>query len=465
MSQRTFVVVGGNAAGMSAASVAKRRDPTLDVVVFEQGERISYAACGIPYWVAGVSSGPDALVSVTPEEARRERGVDLRLGWLVERVDAGARTVRARDASGREVEVAYDDLLLATGCEPEAPFAVEPLEGLFVVRHLENGAAMRAFLDAARPSRAVIVGGGYVGVEMAEAFVARGLRVTMVLRRRRTLGESLDEEMSDRVLAALERAGVEVVVAQATGVVGDARVEAVRTTAGDLPADVAVLATGVKARSDLARQAGCALADRDAVVVDRAMRTSVPHVYAAGDCATVWHRLLDRQVFLPLALGANRGGRVAGENVAGGRDLHPGVLGTAITRFFEWEVARTGLTEVEATAAGFDAVARTIEENAVAGYMPGASQVAVRLVLERGSGRLLGGQLVGGPGSGKRVDALATAIHAGLTASDLEEVDLAYAPPFSPVYDPLLIAARIAGRVSRSSRTASPRPPGEERPR
>lgn len=443
---RTFVVVGGNAAGMSAASVAKRRDRSLDVVVFEEGAHVSYAACGIPYWVAGVADGPDALVSVTPDEARRERGIDLRLGWSVDRVDASARKVHARDAAGRDVEVPFDDLLLATGCEPDVPFPVEPLEGLFIVRRLEDGAAMRAHLASSLARRAVIVGGGYVGLEMAEAFLERGLEVTMVLRRRKVLGETLDEDVAARVLEALERRGVRLVVAQAAGVVGRGRVEALRTTAGDLPADVVVLATGVRARSALAKQAGCEVMLRDAVVVDRAMRTSVPGVWAAGDCASVWHRLLDRQVYLPLALGANRGGRVVGENVAGGRALHPGILGTAITRFFDLEVARTGLSEVDATAAGLDVVAETVEENAMAGYMPGASQTRVRLVLERGSGRILGGQLVGGRGAGKRVDVLAAAIHAGMTAAQLEEVDLAYAPPFSPVYDPLLIAARIGAR-------------------
>lgn len=442
-----FVVVGGNAAGMSAASVAKRRDASRDVVVFEEGAHVSYSACGIPYWVAGLAKGPHELVSVTPREAREDRGIDLRLGWRVERVDPAARVVHAVDASGREDHVAYDDLLLATGCEPDVPFAVEDLDGVFLVRHLPDGARIRAFLDAQAPRHAVILGGGFVALEMAEAFLERGLDVTLFLRTRRLLGGSLDGDASARVLAAVEARGVRVAVGAALGVVGEGgRVRALRTTEGDLAADVVVLATGVRARSRLANEMGCALGERGAVVVDREMRTNVPHVFAAGDCATVWHRLLARQVYLPLALGANRGGRVVGEVVTGGRAEHPGVLGTAITRFFDLEVARTGLTLAEAQAAGLDAVAETIEDMAVAGYMPRASGIAVRLVLERGTRRLLGAQVVGGPGAGKRIDTLATALHAGLTAADVEDVDLAYAPPFSPVYDPVLIAARVAGR-------------------
>jgi NADPH-dependent 2,4-dienoyl-CoA reductase/sulfur reductase-like enzyme len=439
-----FVVIGGNAAGLSAASVAKRRDPSIEAVVLEEGRFASYSACGIPYWIAGDTTGPDRLITVTPEEARGERGIDLRLGWRAQRVDAGGRAVTAVDPDGRRHDISYDALLLATGSEPQAPFALEPLEGVFAIRHLIDGEAVLRHLAQREPRRAVVVGGGYVALETAEALLRRGLDVTLVMRRRRMLSDTLHDGMSERVLREVERRGAKVLVALAEGVVGDGQVRAVRTMAGDVPADLVVLATGVRARVGLARDAGCRIHDSGAILVDRGMRTSVPGVYAAGDCATVWHRLLQRHVFLPLALHANRGGRVAGENVSGGDAQAPGTIGTAITRFFDLEAARTGLTAIDAAAAGFDAVVSGIEDNTIAGYMPGKSTMRVELVVERGTGRLLGGQVVGGPGAGKRIDAIATAIHAGLTAREVEDVDLAYAPPFSPSYDPVLIAARMA---------------------
>jgi NADPH-dependent 2,4-dienoyl-CoA reductase/sulfur reductase-like enzyme len=218
--------------------------------------------------------------------------------------------------------------------------------------------------------------------------------------------------------------------------------------AGDVPADLVILATGVQARVGLAREAGCEIHDSGAILVDRAMRTSVPDVYAAGDCATAWRRQLQRPVYLPLALHANRGGRVVGENVTGGRAQAPGTIGTAITRFFDLEIARTGLTAIDATAAGLDVVTSGVDDSTISGYMPGRSTMRVELVLERGTGRIVGGQIVGGPGAGKRIDTIATAIHAGMTARELEDADLAYAPPFSPSYDPVLIAARLAARAA-----------------
>jgi NADPH-dependent 2,4-dienoyl-CoA reductase/sulfur reductase-like enzyme len=309
---------------------------------------------------------------------------------------------------------------------------------------------MRSFLAEQSPQRAVIVGGGYVALEMAEAFVERGLETTMVLRRRRLLGETLDEDMAAPLLAQVEARGVETVVALTEGVVASGgRVRAVRTQGGDVPADLVVVATGVRPRSALARAMGCDLVEPGAIAVDARMRTSVPHVWAAGDCATSWHRLLERPVYAPLALAANRGGRIVGENVAGGDERAPGVLGTVITRFFGTDVARTGLTEVEAEAAGHRAVATTITDSVASGYMPGAGEARFKLVAQRGSGRLFGAQIVGSRGAGKRIDTVVAALHLGATAGALADMDLAYAPPYSPVYDPLLIAARLAQRSAR----------------
>jgi NADPH-dependent 2,4-dienoyl-CoA reductase/sulfur reductase-like enzyme len=312
------------------------------------------------------------------------------------------------------------------------------------VRTLADAAALAEDLRVRRPETAVVVGSGYVGLEMAEALVARGLAVTVVERGPSAMA-SLDPDMGDLVAAAMRRAGITVHLDEHLVGIDDG---AVTTSGGERPADLVVLGTGIEPDTSLAAGAGLALGVRDSIVVDRRQRTSAPGVYAAGDCAQSHHVVTGGPTWVALGTVANKQGRVAGINLAGGYATFPGVVGTAVTRVCAAEVGRTGLGAAEAEAAGFVVDTATVTGTTTAASLPSAEALTLKLVAERGSGRVLGMQVVGGAGSAKRVDAVAVALHAGMDVTDLIDLDLAYAPMFSPVWEPVQIAAReLAGRA------------------
>jgi NADPH-dependent 2,4-dienoyl-CoA reductase/sulfur reductase-like enzyme len=436
-----LVVIGGDGAGMAAATQARRLRPFLEIVALERGGWTSYSACGIPYLVGGEVAALDDLVVRTPQALRDEHRIDVRLHQEAMALDLDAGSIEVRDHQHRRAyTLAFDQLHLATGARPTRP-DLPGIDGDRVrgVQTLEDA---RALLDLARTSRCedvVVVGGGYIGIEMAEAFVRRGARVTLVERGSQLLG-NLDADMAERVLPPLAEVGVEVRLgAEVTGF------EPGRLHLGEdasLPADLVVLGLGVTPNADLAVAAGLATGARGAIVVDRRQRTSAPGVYSAGDCATSVHLVSGQQVHVALGTVANKQGRVAGTNLGGGYATFPGVVGTALTKVCHLDVARTGLTEGEARAAGFEPVAATVESTTQAGYLPDPPPIAVKLVAERGTGRLLGGQIVGGRGAGKRIDTIAVALHAGLRVEEVADLDLGYAPPMGTVWDPVAIAAR-----------------------
>ncbi|GBD30740.1 NADH peroxidase [bacterium HR32] len=339
-----------------------------------------------------------------------------------------------------------DQLVYATGAGPrwlEVPGARS--RGIYGVATLADGLLLRQIVEDERPQRAVIVGGGYIGIEMAEAFVARGLDVSLVELGSEVMG-TLDADMGALVSAALREAGVKVYLEErVTGFHADGgQVRAVETDRRTLPADLVVLGVGVQPRSELAAEAGLPLGESGAVRIDDRMRTGIPGVWAAGDCAETFHLVSRRPAYIPLGTTANKQGRICGINLGGGYARFPGVVGTAITKFNQTEVARTGLSEREAQALGFEYGVARIEDRTRARYYPDSALMVVKLLAEKGSGRLLGAQIVGGPGAGKRIDVVAAALHAGMRVDEFMYLDLAYAPPFSPVWDPLLIAARKA---------------------
>lgn len=448
---KRLVVVGGDAGGMSAAAQARRMtDPgDLEIVAFERGEFTSYAACGLPYRIAREVASTDDLVARTPEQFRRS-GIDVRTRHEVIAIDTDARTVEVRDLDRDEVSVErYDELLIATGASPlKPPLPGIDSPGVFDLRTIPDVVALDAVLDGA--SSAVVVGAGYIGLEVAEAFVARGLAVSVVEAADQPM-TTLDPDMAHQVASAVESMGVELhlgspVRSFRTG--GDGAVSAVVTDRMELPADVVVVGLGARPNTALARAAGVPVGDSGGILVDRRQRTRVDHVWATGDCSESFHRVSRRGVSIALGTHANKQGRVAGINLGGGYATFGGVIGTAITRVGEVEVARTGLTESEATAAGFEHLSTTTTSAVRAHYYQGAGRIAVKLVAERGTGRLLGGQIVGSEGAGKRIDVLAMAVWSELTVGELAGVDLAYAPPFSPVWDPVLLAAgRTAAAV------------------
>jgi NADPH-dependent 2,4-dienoyl-CoA reductase/sulfur reductase-like enzyme len=459
-----LVVVGADAAGMSAAHQARRvtaaRGHDLDVVVLERTTHTSYSACGIPYWVAGDVPDGSALVARTAQE-HRAMGVALRTGVEVLALDLSRRTVRARDLASGDVEnLPFDQLVLATGARAVAPDWATggdgtPVPGVDVVKTLDDG---RAWVDrlagsAGRcPEHAVVVGGGYIGLEMAEAFVRRGLSTTLVTR-----GEvmgTLDRDLGERVRHALGRAGVEVVVGAEVDAVGtrpDGSVRCVSAGGRDFPGDVVALGLGARPASELAARAGLPLGDLGGLLPDDRQQVA-DGVWAAGDCCESVARIGGERVFVPLGTHANKQGRVAGENLAGGSARFEGVLGTAVTRFeaagVEVEIGRTGPTSQQIARAGWDAVSLVTESTTASGYMPQASPIAVKVIADRATRRLLGVQLVGGRGTAKRVDTAAVALWTEQRVDDVAAMDLSYAPPFSPVWDPVQIACRrLADRL------------------
>ncbi|GHB53284.1 flavoprotein oxidoreductase [Streptomyces xanthochromogenes] len=450
MAAERLVVIGGDAAGMSAASQARRlKGPEeLEIVAFERSGFTSYSACGIPYWVGGDVPERDDLIARTPEE-HQERGIDLRMRTEVTELDVAGRRVRSRDlASGAEEWTSYDKLVIATGARPVRP-ALPGIEspGVHGVHTIDDGRALLDSLAAAGRRRAVVVGGGYIGIEMAEALLGRGFEVTLLTRGAQPM-HSLDPDMGDRLTGAMERSGIRVVTgAEVTEVLtGDSgRVRAVAAGSTEYAADVVVLGLGVTPGTDLARAAGLPLGASGGLLTDTSMRVrGHADIWAGGDCVEVLDLVSGRHRFIALGTHANKHGQIIGSNVAGGYGTFPGVVGTAVTKVCETEVARTGLTERQANEEGLQYVTATVESTNTAGYYPGAALMTVKMLAERRTGRLLGVQIVGGAGAAKRIDVAAVALTARMTVEQMTALDLAYAPPFSPVWDPVLVAARKA---------------------
>ena len=444
-----LVVIGGDAAGMSAASQARRkRGPEdLEIVAFERGNYTSFSACGIPYYVGNVVEDFDSLIVRDPATFQSKQAIDARVRHEVVEIDVDKGAVKVVDLeSGTSAWEGYDDLLVATGAAPVRP----PLQGIdtgrvFGVQVLDDGAAIYKTIEEIEPQRAVVVGGGYIGLEMAEAFVARGLDVAVVEAAPQPLS-ALDPDMGALVGEAMR--GMDIHLYTNEEVSGfesrDGHVAAVVTKERTLPADIVVLGLGARPNTELARAAGIPCGPSGGVRVDRRMRSDVERVWAAGDCAEKFHLVSRKSMAIALGTHANKEGRIAGINIGGGYATFPGVLGTAVSKVCDLEVARTGLKESEARDAGFEIETVTVDATTRAGYFPGAAPIKTKLVVERRSGRLLGAQIVGREGAAKRIDVLATALWNEMSVDEMLNMDLSYAPPFSPVWDPVLVAARSA---------------------
>jgi NADPH-dependent 2,4-dienoyl-CoA reductase/sulfur reductase-like enzyme len=415
----------------------------IEIPAFERGSRTSYAACGLPYLIGGLVEAPAELVARTPEE-HQAKGIDVRIRHEVTAIDTQACTVMVRNLdTGQESVAHYDELLIATGASGiTPPWPGIDAEGVLQLRTLADAAKVDQVL-AAGTQHAVVVGAGYIGLEVAENLLARGLAVSVIEKLDAPMGAVLDADMAAAVTDAMRSAGIDLRLGTSvTGfTVSDGRVTAVETEAGPIQADLVVIGLGVRANTELARAAGIGVGEGGGIIVDDRLRTGTPHVWAAGDCVESRHRMTGRGVVMALGTHANKQGRAAGTNIAGGEATFGGVLGTAITKFQQLEIARTGLTEREAAAAGLDAVAVTTEASSRAKYYPGAQSMRIKIVAERQTGQLLGAQIVGGEDAGKRIDVLATALWNGMTVQEVSGMDLSYAPPFSPVWDPVLLAA------------------------
>ncbi len=445
-----LAVIGGDAGGMAAASVARRRNPELEVVAFERGAYTSYSACGIPYYVADYVHDSDELISRSPEE-HRENGIAMHTRTEVTDIDLDRRVLTVRELNGnREREEGFDQLVYATGARETMP-PVPGWEALEPALKIEPAERLKAKLGGAEGQCALVIGASYLGLEMAEALVQRGLDVTLIDMADQVMG-SLDPDMATHMQDAAEGIGIEVKLATALEEVlldPGGHPHAVRTSQGEIRADHVIPAAGVRPVTALAEAAGLEIGESGALRVDDHQRCpGVDGVFAAGDCVESHHRILERPVNIQLGTHANKQGWVAGSNITGADLAFPGVIGTAVAKICRYEAGRTGVSESEASAAGIDYVSATIKSTTRAAYYPGAGSMWVKLLADPASGRLLGGQIVGEEGAAKRIDVLATCVWTGMPVQEMQLLDLSYAPPFSGVYDPVLIAARqVAKKV------------------
>jgi NADPH-dependent 2,4-dienoyl-CoA reductase/sulfur reductase-like enzyme len=437
-----FVIIGGDAAGMSAASKAKRNKPDTEIIVLEKTSDVSYSACGMPYNIADPARDINDLVVRTATVFREKQGIDLRLGHKVEQIDRAAKKVLGHCQDGAPFEVQYDKLLIATGARARnLPIPGADLPGVKALRSLEDGRSIKAFIAEQGVKAALIIGAGYIGLEMVEAFHERGVHVTVcdivpdfLPWAPKEMDKVLRDELQSKGVES--RMGTAVKGIQEKG--GRLKVELGEES---LEADMVLVGIGVVPNSELAADAGLELGPSKAIAVDKYLRTSDPDIYSAGDCADAFHYVSGQRVWIPLALRANRGGWAVADNVTGEPSEIPDIVGTGVFKVLDLEVARTGLSIKEAQDAGFKPVGNYIQSRSRAHGHPGNQTVHIQLVADASSKKLLGAGMIGKEGVAHRINAAAVALHASMTVEEFFGCDLAYAPPFSPVWDPLLTAA------------------------
>lgn len=449
-----IVVVGGVAAGPKAAARARRLDPQAEITILEKGEYISYAGCGLPYLIGGTVPDLKILLATPvgvmrdPNFFRAVKDINVLTGKEAVSIDRTQKVVKARDAATSQEETyPYDRLVLATGAVPVRP----PLPGLdlknvFVIRHPGDGMAIMASLKENQPRRAVLIGAGAIGLELAEALMDRGLEVTVIEAMDQVFPGLLDFEMGAVLQRHLESHGVKVRTGERVSSFAgnqEGRLEKVFTDKGEYPADLAVLAIGVRPNVELARQAGLEIGQTGAIKVDRYLRTSDENIFAGGDCAEAYHRLLRRPVFVSSGQTANIQGRIIGTNLVGGQVAYQGMVGTGVAKVFDFTAGNTGLTETMAKKEGLDVITALAPGLDHSHYFPDAKFVGLKMIAERSSNRLLGVQVVGPGDAAKRLDVAAAAITMGATVTDLTQFNLGYAPPYSVAIDALIQAAWV----------------------
>ncbi|MBL7134638.1 MAG: FAD-dependent oxidoreductase [Phycisphaerae bacterium] len=446
------VIVGGVAAGPKAAAKIIRLMPDAEVTILEKGRFLSYAGCGLPYYVSGVIKEQEELMSTPvgvvrdPVFFQKVKNVRVLNQTEAMEIDRTAKRVRAKDLeSGKGSWLEYDKLVLATGGRPVVPAIPKvELDNIFTLHGVDDVEGIKAALAEGKARDVVIVGGGLIGVEVTEALVSRGCRATIVEMLPQTLS-ILDWEMARLVEQHMESHGVRVLTGtKVEAFEGSGKVSGARTDKGRLPADMVIMAVGVRPNVDLARAADLEIGSTGAIKVDQQMCTSDPDIYSAGDCVECTDLVTGRACYVPLGSTANKQGRVAAINICGGTDSFPGVLGSTICKVFDHCVGRTGLTEAGARESGYDVVTALAPAPDKAHYMPAAKPLLLKLVADRKTRRLLGAE-VAGPGAGdKRIDVAAMAITAGMTVDQLANADLCYAPPYSPAMDNIIAAANVA---------------------
>ncbi len=435
------IVVGGDAAGMSAASRVRKYAPESEVVVYEAGKHVSYSACGMPFYLSGDIRDFNDLIHYPVSKFITERKIDVQLESRVENLDTSKKEVVV-NRNGETFTDQYNRLIIATGARPSVPEIFRGKSNVFTLRHIDDLLPLEEAM--ADFQRIAVVGAGYVGMEIAESLTHMGKDVTVVQRSDHIL-RGYDEEFAHMITQELERNRVRLLLNSPVEGVAESKGAITSLKAGKekLETDAVFVATGVIPNSEFAARAGIRTAKSGAIVVNERMQTSAPQVFAAGDVATTTNIVTGRETYFPLATGSNRNGRIAGENAAGRRSTYAGTAGTEVVKLFDLEIGRTGLDEKQAKLNKFRPVSASILATSRASYYPGAAALKIKLVADENTHRLLGGMLVGKEGVAKRLDVIAAALYSKLRVEDLTRIDYSYSPPFSPAWEPLGVAADV----------------------
>ncbi len=447
-SKRRIIVVGGLAAGPSAAAKAVRTNPNAVVTLFEATDSVSYGLCEVPYAISGVIADEEKLVSYTPERLRDEKGIDVKPLHHVEKILPSKHRIIVRDLKTKSLEEhEYDKLILATGASPkQLNIKGEESRNVFHVRSRHDTLHILKYISTDSPKNAVIIGGGYIGMEMAEALREKGMDVTLIHRHRLPMA-GLEEQTRERVFEELEKNGVHFVTnAKVTSlpVANNGIVSHVVTNRGSFESDIIILSLGVEPNVTLAKTAKVRLGPTGAIATDERQQTNVDGIYAAGDCCEIKNAVTGMPMYIPLATLASRAAWVAGENAAGGRAVFKGAIRAIAVKIFGLEVAQVGISSEEGKEAGFSVVKESVTSYSKIKLMPGSEKIAVTLIIDQKSKRLLGANVYGGNGAVLRANTLGVAIQQKLTIEEISRFDMIYSPPFAPLWDPILIAANQA---------------------
>ena len=441
------IIIGGIAAGMSAAAKFKRLSPNDDVVVYEKGDIVSFGACGLPYYVGGFFDDSNEMIARTPE-AFREAGVEIHTKHEVTNVDFSNKKVTVKNLNTNEVlEESYDKLMIASGARAIIPPIKNiDLENVVKLKSMDDGNKLRELMSKEENKKIAIIGAGFIGLEAAEAAKHRGKEVTVIQLQDRVLQEVFDKDITDLLEEELRENGVNLLLSETvTELIGDGKVSKVKTNKREIEADIVILATGVKPNTDFLNCDEIKMIRNGAIVVDKYGRTSVEDVYAAGDCATINSLITDREIYVPLATGANKLGRIVGENLAGQNNSFQGSMASSCIKVMDMEAARTGLSEKEVLNLGFNYKTKFITDMNQTSYYPGRERIYVKLIYDAHTRVILGGQVAGYKDAVQRCNVLAACIYAKMTTEQLGMLDLCYAPPFSRTWDVL----NVAGNVSK----------------
>ncbi len=443
--KRRLIVIGGVAAGPKAAAKARRCDPEMEIVIYQEEDDISYAGCGLPYYVSGVIKERKDLISRTPGQFAQE-GIKILKNHKIQHIDVQNHTLSGRRVDSGETFVDhFDRLVIATGATPIQP-KIEGLDlkNVFYLRSIFDADAILKRIRSDSIKNVVIAGGGYIGLEMAESVIRLGKSVTLVELAPQIL-TLFDEDFAAILKQYMEKKGVKIFTSEGIQALRgrDGRVTHVQTTSQVIEADMVLMSLGIRPQVELAKQAGLRMGETGAIWVNERMETSIEGIFAAGDCAETTHLITGKKVWIPLGSTANKQGRVVGINVCGGEATFPGVMGTAIFKTFDFNVAKTGLSMKEAEREGFDPIQAIVRGYDRAHYYPGGKESTLKVIADKKTGRILGGQAIGEGPSDKFIDILVMALHGKMSCQQLASVDLAYAPPFSPALSPVIVAANV----------------------